>query len=94
MKRSIMVKKLILIGLLSTLTYADTPANLISVSGIITNISQGDKYKTIRILLDDGSQITGKVYRTSRLKEKERVLGRCSNYKYGEYQSCSLSKII
>ena len=89
-----MVKKLILIGLLSTLIYADTPANLISVSGIITNISQGDKYKTIRILLDDGSQITGKVYRTSRLKEKERVLGRCSNYKYGEYQSCSLSKVI
>ena len=89
-----MVKKIILIGLLSALTYADTPANLISVSGIITNISQGDKYKTIRILLDDGSQIIGKVYRTSRLKEKERVLGRCSNYKYGEYQNCSLSKII
>ena len=89
-----MVKKLILIGLLSALTYADTPVNLISVSGIITNISQGDKYKTIRILLDDGSQIIGKVYRTSRLKEKERVLGRCSNYKYGEYQSCSLSKVI
>ena len=89
-----MVKKLILIGLLSTLTYADTPANLISVSGIITDISQGIKYNTIRILLDDGSQIRAKVYRTSRLKEKERVLGRCSNYKYGEYQSCSLSKII
>ena len=89
-----MVKKLILIGLLSALTYADTPANLITVSGIVTNISQGEKYKTIRILLDDGSQITGKVYRTSRLKEKERVLGRCSNYKYGEYQSCTLSKVI
>ena len=89
-----MVKKLILIGLLSTLTYADTPANLISVSGIITDISQGSKYNTIRILLDDGSQIRAKVYRTSRLREKEQVLGRCSNYKYGEYQSCSLSKII
>ena len=38
-----MVKKLILIGLLSTLTYADTPENIISVSGIITDISQGSK---------------------------------------------------
>lgn len=89
-----MVKKLILIGLLSTLTYADTPENIISISGIITDISQGSKYKTIRILLDDGSQIRAKVYRTSRLNEKERVLGSCSNYKYGEYQSCTLSKII
>ena len=46
------------------------------------------------MLLEDGSQIRAKVYRTSRLNEKERVLGSCSNYKYGEYQSCTLSKII
>ena len=86
-----MIKKLILIGLMSTLTYAAT--NTISVSGVITNIREGSKYKTMRILLDDRSQIIGKVYISSRLEVKDRVLGRCTNYKYGEYQRCTLSKI-
>ena len=88
-----MIKKLILIGLMSTLTYAATAANSISVSGIVIDIRQGSKYKTMRILLDDRSQITAKVYLSSRLEVKDRVLGRCSNYKYGEYQRCTLSKI-
>lgn len=99
-----MIKKLLVIAIVSTLTYAGThnatfkraseenKNTSISVRGIITDTSERSNYIRVRVSLDNGKDIKGRVSKSSRLKENDRVYGRCTNYKSGEYRNCSLTR--
>jgi len=91
-----LIKNLILISITSTLVFAanyKNKAKSIVVRGIVTDIKAISKYKKVRVTLDNGEKIKATVYRTARINRYDRVLGRCSNLEYGEYQNCSLTKI-
>lgn len=97
-----MIKKLLIIAIASTLSYAGSHSatfkrkteenknQSISVRGIVTDISERSRYIRVKVSLDNGKDIKGRISKESRLKENDRVYGRCTNYKSGEYRNCSL----
>ncbi len=98
------MKKLLLISLLTSLAFSevyyknkDTKYNdreladdQIRINGYITNVNKWRDYTIIEIKQKDGKYVKAKVGNNDGFSENDIVLGSCVNYKYGQYERCSL----
>jgi hypothetical protein len=62
----------------------------IYVNGYVTNVNEWRDYMIIQIKLRDGNYIKAKVGKNEGFYENDLVNGTCVNYKYGQYERCSL----
>jgi translation initiation factor IF-1 len=64
----------------------------IRVAGIVTKVRERMNYLKVYIALDNGKDIKARVSTSSRLRENDRVYGRCANYKNSEYRNCAIRR--
>lgn len=68
----------------------DSQSDQIRVSGYITNVNEWRDYSIITIKQKDGDSIKAKVGNNDGFHENDIVSGTCVNYKYNQYERCSL----
>jgi hypothetical protein len=99
-----MKKILLVLGLCSSLAFSevyyknkdnkyvdrDAQSDQIRVSGYITNVNEWRDYSIITIKQREGDTIKAKVGNNDGFHENDIVNGTCVNYKYGQYERCSL----
>ncbi len=62
----------------------------IRVNGYVTHVNKWRDYTIIEIKQRDGKYIKAKVGNNDGFSENDIVSGTCINYKYGQYERCSL----
>jgi hypothetical protein len=62
----------------------------IRINGYITNVNKWRDYTIIEIKQKDGKYVKAKVGNNDGFSENDIVMGTCINYKYGQYERCSL----
>lgn len=62
----------------------------IRINGYVTNVNKWRDYTIIEIKQRDGQYIKAKVGNNDGFSENDIVSGTCVNYKYGQYERCSL----
>lgn len=99
-----MKKILLVLGLCSSLAFSevyyknkdnkyserDSKDDQIRVNGYVTNVNEWRDYSIITIKQKNGDNVKAKVGNNEGFHENDIVIGTCVNYKYSQYERCSL----